>query len=220
LVKPNEFKIIEKMQLISFPLKNEILEQSQGDLNLTTECSCFSDNISPVKLLRGKNLHRYFIDYKANEFIQDGYKNNIALSNQQHKFLVGQNITGTTDKYRLHFALTDPNEVFLFGHTVDKLRVNIDAHFVLAILNSKLLDWYFRKTSTNNHVNMYEIEQLPIPKITPRKQKTIIHLVNQIISAKTKNSNSDTTKLESKIDRLVYELYDLTEDEIKIIEKQ
>jgi len=43
-------------------------------------------------------------------------------------------------------------------------------------------------------------------------------LVDQILSAKKQNPEADTSKLEKEIDKLVYKLYNLTEEEIKIIE--
>ncbi len=43
-------------------------------------------------------------------------------------------------------------------------------------------------------------------------------LVDKIIETKRQNKNADTSQWEREIDRLVYKLYDLTEDEIKIIE--
>ena len=85
----------------------------------------------------------------------------------------------------------------------------------MAVLNSKLLDWFFRKTSTNNHVMGYEIKQLPFP--TDLKQKQIEKLVDEIL--KKKKANQDTTALEREIDVLVYKLYELTYDEVKIIDK-
>jgi type II restriction/modification system DNA methylase subunit YeeA len=45
----------------------------------------------------------------------------------------------------------------------------------------------------------------------------IVQIVDQILSAKKQNPEADTSKLEREIDRLVYKLYDLTADEIKII---
>ena len=60
------------------------------------------------------------------------------------------------------------------------------------------------------------VEQNPIPIITEAEQKPFIELVNQILNYKDKNI--DTTELENKIDHLVYQLYDLTEEEIKIVE--
>jgi type II restriction/modification system DNA methylase subunit YeeA len=60
-----------------------------------------------------------------------------------------------------------------------------------------------------------------LPLIIPssEKQQVVITLVNQILDQKSANPNADTSALENQIDQLVYQLYDLTEEEIKIIEK-
>ncbi|MFT2659796.1 hypothetical protein ACMWPU_00950 [Helicobacter pylori] len=89
------------------------------------------------------------------------------------------------------------------------------------MLNSRLLDWLFRKTSTNNHVNLYELETLPIPQITKSNQPTahkITDCAKAILEAKEKDPKANTQKLEKEIDALVYRLYNLTDEEIKIIE--
>jgi len=65
------------------------------------------------------------------------------------------------------------------------------------------------------------IEQIPIPTITPTNEsivKQIEALVDKILAAKNQNPQADTSQLEREIDQLVYKLYDLTEEEIKIIE--
>ncbi len=60
------------------------------------------------------------------------------------------------------------------------------------------------------------VEQLPIPKIPKPKQKPFIDLVDKILAAKQQAKN--TTALEAKIDKMVYKLYELSNDEIAIIE--
>ena len=62
------------------------------------------------------------------------------------------------------------------------------------------------------------IEVLPIPASTASQQQKIISLVNRILAIKKENSQANVVTIEADIDRLVYELYDLTEDEIKIVE--
>ena len=65
------------------------------------------------------------------------------------------------------------------------------------------------------------IEKLPIPKITKSNQKIIdriIALVDKILKLEAKDSTTDTSKLESEIDSLVYKLYNITNGEIKIVE--
>ena len=61
-----------------------------------------------------------------------------------------------------------------------------------------------------------DLRLFPIKKITPEKQKPYIRLVDKIIDYKKENKN--TTHLETQIDHLVYALYDLTAEEIAIVE--
>ncbi|MFT5885069.1 MAG: adenine-specific DNA-methyltransferase [Arcticibacterium sp.] len=59
-----------------------------------------------------------------------------------------------------------------------------------------------------------------IPITTPNKieKSQIESLVNQILSLKKENPSADTSALEAEIDQLVYQLYDLTAEEIAIVE--
>lgn len=74
---------------------------------------------------------------------------------------------------------------------------------------------------------MYELVDLPVPNASGLQQQQIIALVDKILAAKKhcriKHENdselADTSTLEMQIDELVYDLYGLTGDEIKIIEE-
>lgn len=99
--------------------------------------------------------------------------------------------------------------------------------YLLGILNSKPITYYLADIQTplgntgafRNY--KYNIEKLPIPKINSKNQKIADELVNsvdEILKAKEHDKNANTQELENKINSLVYKLYNLTEDEIKIIE--
>jgi hypothetical protein len=100
--------------------------------------------------------------------------------------------------------------------------------YILGVLNSSLA-YHYQTMVSNTLSNQTTIAQksifttLPIPPITKENQplaNKIITLVDQILSAKKQNPEADTSELEREIDKLVYKLYDLTEEEIKIIEEQ
>ena len=100
----------------------------------------------------------------------------------------------------------------------------LDTKYVLALLNSALLQWYYStmfKSDTElfPKIRIAQAKQLPILKASKAKQQPIIALVDQILSAKKFNPKADTSALEREIDRLVYELYELTPEEIALIEK-
>lgn len=215
LVNFRDFSLIKKISKSSVFLSGLIEEISQGDLNLTSDKNYFGSEISEIVLLRGKHTHKYFIDYSSDEFVLADFKADVSQLYLVKNYFVCQQITGTTDKHRIHIALTDKKRV-LFGNSVNKFSLKNSSmnEYVLAILNSKLIDWYFRKTSTNNHVNGYEIEQLPI-KIS-KKPKSFNLLVNEIIGLK--QNAQDTSNLEHQIDVMVYHLYELSYEEACVID--
>ena len=220
LIRRQDFSIIEKMNDGTMFLGKMIQSSSQGDFNLTNESFCFSTKPTDVKMYRGCHVHRYYIDNEVEEFILGGYKNDIVQNNIKNRYIVCQQISGMTDKRRFNVAITKQDRC-LFGNSVNKLAIRSDYNlfFILAIINSQVIDWYFRKTSTNNHVNIYELEQLPIPKASLEQQKPIIELISRIMERKQSNSAADISSLEREIDRKVYALYCLTPEEIAVVEQ-
>lgn len=98
--------------------------------------------------------------------------------------------------------------------------------YLLGFLNSSLIFYYFKNIghlySDKGFLlsNQY-VEKFPIPKINSKNEKLaneLINLVDEILKAKEQDKNANTQELENKINSLVYKLYNLTEEEIKIIE--
>ena len=104
-----------------------------------------------------------------------------------------------------------------------KRNCELDLKFCLALLNSRLLNYYFQhKMVTNPDVFPYikgiHLKLLPF-RIPSEKTRSAIHeLVAEIITTKKKSLDRDTVALERKIDQHVYALYGLTPEEIKIVE--
>ncbi|WP_228585421.1 class I SAM-dependent DNA methyltransferase [Campylobacter coli] len=98
--------------------------------------------------------------------------------------------------------------------------------YLLGFLNSNLIFYYFKNIghlySDKGFLlsNQY-VEKFPIPKINSKNQKLadeLINLADDILKAKEQDKNANTQELENKINSLVYKLYNLNEEEIKIIE--
>ncbi|EGK8183097.1 class I SAM-dependent DNA methyltransferase [Campylobacter coli] len=99
--------------------------------------------------------------------------------------------------------------------------------YILAFLNSDFIYLMLRKFymggGIEGELKTNNLEKLPIPKINSKNQKIADELVNsvdEILKAKEQDKNANTQELENKINSLVYKLYNLTEDEIKIIESK
>ncbi len=100
--------------------------------------------------------------------------------------------------------------------------------YLLGMLHSKLITFAFKTFYAGGGLGesgyRYKkafIERLPIPKITPQNQELADKITDgakQILALKEKDPKANTQKLEKEIDALVYQLYNLTDEEIKIIE--
>jgi hypothetical protein len=126
-------------------------------------------------------------------------------------------------------------------HTVKPIKTPLDFRYIAAIIGSKLITYYFRKRfnrteKTFPEIRVAELRQLPIHEInffedrSKEKHKEIIVLVDRILGLNqklakekipiTKNQLERQIKAtDNQIDQLVYELYGLTEKEIKIVEE-
>ena len=98
---------------------------------------------------------------------------------------------------------------------------NINPYFLLGLMNSKLLFYFLYRESNKfrgNYITCTKqyIERLPIPHVSLDIKNKISDFVLQIIEVKKTNTKTD--ELEAKIDQVVYQLYDLTEEEIAIVE--
>lgn len=100
----------------------------------------------------------------------------------------------------------------------------IDLKYLLAILTSKLSTYFFSKylstdTLQGSYSSIYpeDLRQIPV-KIDSKIEKEIVDNVDQIILQKSNNHYADVTNQMNIIDKLVYQLYGLTEEEIKIVE--
>jgi len=127
-----------------------------------------------------------------------------------------------TDKGR--FALCN-EEIYLVNSAYFLLPPNnYSSKYLLAVLNSRIIQFYLSVIAgtsgmgTLRWINTY-VQNIPIPNLSKELQEPFIDLVSQILTAKKANPQADTTALEAEIDELVYELYGLTEGEIKIVEE-
>ena len=88
--------------------------------------------------------------------------------------------------------------------------------YILAVLNSRLGDWYIRQLGVTRNGGYFEykpmfVEQLPVPMIPDSEQARFVSLVDEVLLMKARGGNS--TPIEEEIDELVYKLYGLTDEE-------
>jgi Alw26I/Eco31I/Esp3I family type II restriction m6 adenine DNA methyltransferase len=199
-----------------------------GEVDLTLGKGYLNKNPHNAVLIKGAIIDKYlirkemsqgeimFLDSKRYLSENKGDKSN----HHQVVRIVMQGITGVNEKTRLKMTIIQPGT--FCGNSANYMifeNPNENLNYYLGILNCTLLNFIFSKFSTNSNVNGYEVDNLPHPKnIDQTKKERMSNLVDHILAAKRANSAADTSELEKQIDQMVYELYGLTKDEIRIVE--
>ena len=155
-------------QLNKFPTvksTSDILNK-RGELDLSINKNFLEGE--EKRLLRGKHVGEYILDKNMDSIKYKKYLKHITGSSKhehtQAARLICQQISNMDSKKRLKFAIAPKNVIL--GNSLNYIYVGNDKEYLfglLAIMNSILMDWRFRITSTNNHINNYEIDALPVP---------------------------------------------------------
>jgi len=187
-------------------------------------------------LLFGSNVRRYsitssneWVNYKPQEMMELETKRRGADVRpglwmrtpsifERPKILTRQTadeIIATYDDENYYYANT------LHGTTVT--NENYHPNYVLGILNSKVITWFYRASTDEDgkvfaQIKIEILRKLPVPKANAKEQKIFVARIGSILAIKKQNPSTDTSALEKEIDQLVYALYDLTPAEIAIVE--
>jgi Alw26I/Eco31I/Esp3I family type II restriction m6 adenine DNA methyltransferase len=201
----------------------ELGECKVGEVDMTICKSAFSGDSTKAILLKGAIIDRYLLRKKMSQgeivYIDEPVLYSIKTINMDiinNERIVMQGITGVNEKIRIKAMLV--RGVYCANSlNYITLKREINKKYLLGLLNSKLLNFIFKKFNSNSNVNGYEINNLPIVEADKEKTEKIADLVEKIISAKEKNHAIDTSSWENEIDNIVFLLYKLDNTEIEII---
>lgn len=156
----------------------------RGELDLTINKNSITEN-GNYQLIRGRNLAAFNLkninqdgEFISEEFVQNSKKNSFIF---QERISCPQ-ISNMNARKRLYFSYVPSNVVL--GNSCNFIQVQsneegIDLYFLLGLLNSDLYDRYFRMFSSNNHINNYEIDNLPIPDISIEDKQELSKIVKK-----------------------------------------
>ncbi|HGS8953084.1 TPA: Alw26I/Eco31I/Esp3I family type II restriction adenine-specific DNA-methyltransferase [Clostridioides difficile] len=206
VLKEEEYTLLNKMMSFKKLKEFECIVNMRGELDLTLNKSDIISAKTEYKLVKGRNIDRYELldcnnGFVTNEFVKKSPKK-YYIENER---IACQQIVNVNKERRLMFTFMPCN--YVLGNSCNFIYVKenkkgIDIYYLLGLLNSKLLNWYFKLFSSNNHVNNYELDNLPIPIHDIAKMK-------QVSEIAFKNSQEYSKLNDEKIDDLVNELFGL-----------
>ncbi|WQY15239.1 Eco57I restriction-modification methylase domain-containing protein [Helicobacter pylori] len=227
---------IEHISIFLDPISRHITERCKTQLGDFCKIFCGlsktgfrsdvinTNNKKSVYFLESSDIYRYYVNDFGKKFLKriDDY-----FSWEKRRIFESQDIIFMTRMTNQIRCVVVPLGVY--GGKVNILHdFRIDRFLILGVLNSKLMTYFYKKKFFPTHMqggafgfDTLSVETLPIPQITKSNKPTadkIIALVDKILQAKEKDPKANTQGLEKEIDALVYQLYHLTDEEIKIIE--
>jgi Alw26I/Eco31I/Esp3I family type II restriction m6 adenine DNA methyltransferase len=178
-------------ELRKFPQIAEIdwIVNRRGELDLTMDRSYIGAGSTPFFRGRHVSAFRAATDEVADAAAFSRHRGGLRIAAIHRERIAGHQIANMDLRRRLRFAVISPSAVL--GNSLNYLELVESAHrppgfsllALLGYMNSLVLDWCFRLTSTNNHVNNYELDQLPIPVHAPaRTHIEVATIVQELLS--------------------------------------
>jgi adenine-specific DNA-methyltransferase len=180
-----------------------------------------------IKVLTGKEIQRYYLkDDVAKWYIEKSYLNKTDFERIKVQKVVVQDIVAhilnPTPHIKLTATLDTDNHFCLNTVMCFSSNGKLSNELLIGIINSRFMSFYFYYFIYNQAIRTMHFmpgyaDKVPIP-INNIYFREIEKLVKKILSLKKKNKDHDSSILESDIDNLIYKAYDLTENEIRVVE--
>jgi len=220
LTSEKKWKLLRKIKNIE---NRFFVTAYAGEIDMTKYRDKFNLNEQGERVLTGAQVLRYRITDNPSQgdliYLQEKYipdTNKASFHNSSR--IVMQRITGVDSSIRLIMTLIPPGYLcsnstnFIVSDKLNQLK------YILGVLNSSLINQYFKFTSTNTNVTTTEIQNIPIPRVSDQVVNRFSEIVNRILDLK--REKKDTTSLENKIDKMVYRLYELTHEEVMVLDEE
>lgn len=172
------------------------------------------------KLLYGGDIGKYFINWSG-EYLKYGnwlHRPRPSYIYDKPKILV-QRIRNPQLKNRIIAALDEDKYINGTGSSniVENKKSKYDLKFILAVINSELINFWFKNYFNDVNIKPEQLRKIPIIN-GEINQKPFISIVDKLMSAKSYDTKANTSSRERQLDIMVYHLYNLTYEEAKIID--
>ena len=212
----------------------------------------FKKNETYKKEIDGKDISKYSLEWNGKSWISYG---KWLVFPRKQKFFTNPRILVQrirNPKLKIRIVATYTEEEYYnnpaLSNFIKQDNSNIDLKFILGILNSKMINWFYTKSFTDVNIKPTDLEKLPIPNIDKGTQEQIIEFACKLLETKQKIKDyqilfneaieknnfereiqikkeiqifkNNILKYINEIDKEVYKLYELTDKEIEIIENE
>ena len=191
VLNDSEKELLRKLSIHKKLKEIDFISNKRGELDITANSSSIVSYKTSFPFLRGRNIGEYILKEVGPDFVADDFIQKSTKSFYVKRFRIAcQQISNMNKEKRLVFSLIPPN--YVLGNSCNFIsclenNYTIDIYYLLALMNCPIMNWYFKLTSSNNHVNNYEIDEFPIPLEPKEKIQSISNLTKQYIQNRDSN---------------------------------
>lgn len=202
-----------KKQTSSF---GSICEGFKGDVNLGLKKDFFTniESSETMPLVRGIQISKY--TYNAGD--EYCFKNALSRDHTSMERVVFQEVANMGLAHRVKGTML---KNVILGDSTNYIYSKVEAidnYYVLALLNSKVVNYFFKYFNQTNHVPIGELKKIPFALAKISVQELLKTMTKQMISDAYKGKYR--LDIEQQIDHIVYHLYNLTYDEVLVIDPE
>ena len=214
-----------------FSILKEIKKKSQyhinasaGEIDMTKYKSIFNTIGLGTRVITGAQIQRYYITNTPSQgdviYIDDSCKPQLSSKRKteiSQPRIVLQRITGVDSKVRIIATLINGNMYCANSTNYIANDKNLNIKYLLGVLNSSLVNFFIKQTSTNTNITAKVLNSIPIAIPSAKMQEAIVRVVDYIMQIKSLSSDIVidqyvdneviARQFENVIDALVYELY-------------
>ncbi len=200
-IKSLEWNILRKLSSLKKLKQIPSIRNRRGELDLSLCKEFVTTSLTPYRLVRGNMIGDNGVKDINGEFVLESFIPTRSMEYRNFDFnrkrLICQQISNGGLRRRLKFIFCDCSDIL--GNSCNYISSDEETLAKLyLILNSSVLNWRFKITSSNNHINNYELDELPIIDL------------NEVDASFSYSSQEE-------LDEYIGTLYGLTKEERKLI---
>lgn len=203
ILKEEEYSLLKKLSKFKKIKDFDFIKNLRGELDLTIDSRYIITENTGYPLVKGRNIKKYGLNICENGFVSEEFIKKSSKSTFIYKDRIAcQQIVNAQKEDRIIFAPIPRN--YVLGNScnfisIEDNRLGINTLYLLGILNSDIINWYFKLFSSNNHVNNYEINNFPLPIGNQLEIKKITTTVSNYL-------NSGDISLVTDLNRIVNDI--------------
>lgn len=208
---------IQKIKEIQTTVK-DFFDGNKGDVNLGIKKDFFRDKKEPnsLPLIRGIQIAPYVFSGSQQWCLKSALSKDLTAKER----IVFQEVANAGLSRRIKATIL---KNVILGDSCNFLipkSKNLNLYAALAVVNSKVVNFYFKFYNQTNHVPIGDFKQIPFPTLSQSIQTRLSNIVEDIFAISNGDSQSDISSYEREIDLIVYKLYGLEYSEVLIIDSE